>query len=142
MWLTLLSSTSLEANVTIKSDAKTGPVSVTVVDPGGSTATGTDVFNVDSALAAARPAAFSLGFANNSAVVSAGDESRLRAYAHRLANRATIRFVGYANNVSLAKNRASNVARFLKSLVGTFHLSFVEVTSSSTNAVRVTTVLN
>jgi hypothetical protein len=139
---TLLSSTSLEANVTIKSDAKTGPVSVTVVDPGGSTATGTDVFNVDSALAAARPAAFSLGFANNSAVVSAGDESRLRAYAHRLANRATIRFVGYANNVSLAKNRASNVARFLKSLVGTFHLSFVEVTSSSTNAVRVTTVLN
>jgi len=34
------------------------------------------------------------------------------------------------------------VARFLKSLVGTFHLSFVEVTSSPTNAVRVTTILN
>jgi hypothetical protein len=59
-----------------------------------------------------------------------------------LANRATIKFVGYANSVSLAKNRASNVARFLKSLVGTFYLSFVEVTSSSTNAVRVTTILN
>lgn len=139
---TWLSSTSLEANVTIASNATTGPVSVAVVNPGGSTATATDVFNVDSAHGAARPAAFYLAFANNSAVLRAGDENRLRAYAHELASRATITFVGYANNVSLAKNRASNVARFLKSLVGTFHLSFIEVVSSSTNAVRVTTILN
>jgi hypothetical protein len=51
--------------------------------------------------------------------------------------------VGYApNNAALAKNRASNVARFLKSLVGTYHLSFIEVTTSSSNSVRVITTLN
>jgi hypothetical protein len=77
-----------------------------------------------------------------SAALSASDQSRLKSYALRLASRATIRFVGYADNVPLAMNRANNVARFVKSLVGTFHLSFIEVTTSSSNSVRVITTLN
>jgi hypothetical protein len=140
---TFVSSLLLEVNLTISSNATTGPASVSVVNPGGSTVTGVDVFSVESARAALKPAAFSLSFTRGSAALSAGDQSGLKSYALRLASRATIRFVGYApNNATLAKNRASNVARFLKSLVGTYHLSFIEVTTSSSNSVRVITTLN
>lgn len=140
---TFVSSSLLKVNLTISSNATTGPASVSVVNPGGLTVTGVDVFSVESARTALKPAAFSLSFTRGSVALSAGDQSRLKSYALRLASRATIRFVGYVqNNVALAKNRASNVARFLKSLVGTFHLSFVEVISSSSNAVKVITILN
>jgi hypothetical protein len=139
---TFVSSSLLEVNVTISSNATTGPASVSVVIPEGSTITGVDVFSVENARAALKPAAFSLSFMRGSAALSASDQSRLKSYALRLASRATIRFVGYADNVLLAMNRANNVARFVKSLVGTFHLSFIEVTTSSSNSVRVITTLN
>jgi hypothetical protein len=139
---TFVSPTSLTLNVTTKSSATIGPASVTVVNPGGAMATGTDVVTVESALSAATPAAFSLGFAKHSDVLTVSTENRLKSLAHVLVSRPTIKFVSYADNASLAKNRANSVARFLKSLVGTFHVSFVDVTSSTANTVRVITVRN
>jgi hypothetical protein len=139
---TFVSSTSLEVNVTISSAATTGPASVTVMNPGGAIATGTDVATVGNAHSEAKPAAFSLGFTKNSDVLSASTENRLTTFAKMLVSRPTIKFVSYADNSSLAKNRANKVARFLKTLVGTFHVSIDEVTSSTTNTVRVITVLN
>ena len=139
---TFLSATSLELSVTTSSDTAIGPTSVTVINPGGANATGTDVVTVASALAAATPAAFSLHFAKDSDELSAGNENRLKSLAHVLVSRPTIKFVSYADSASIAKNRANSVARFLKTLIGTFHVSFEVVTSSNANTVRVITVRN
>jgi hypothetical protein len=139
---TFVSATSLDLSVTTASGATIGPTSVTVTNPGGAVATGADVLSVDRAIAAAKPAAFSLGFAKDSDALTASTENRLRSLAHVLVSRATIKFVSYANSTSLAKNRANSVARFLKTLVGTFHVSFVMITSRTANTVRVITVRN
>jgi hypothetical protein len=139
---TFVSATSIELNVTTLRTATIGPTSVTVVNPGGATATGTDVVTVESALSAVTPAAFSLSFAKDSDTLSASTEHRLTSLAHVWVSRPTIKFVSYAKSTSLAKNRANNVARFLKTLVGTFHVSFLVITSSTANTVRVITVRN
>ena len=90
-------------------------------------------------LSATKPSALLLGFAKGSAALSRGEEGQLRAYASELVGGATLHLVAYAqDNVTLAKSRATNVARYVTSIVHGLHVSLTEVTTRASNAVRVT----
>ncbi len=90
------------------------------------------------------PAAFMVTFEKNSKRLTAKDERNLARLAHQLQDGAMITLTYYTRHQSaLAKARALVVEKFLKSRhLDPLHFTLRKVTSTSSNAVRVTPTKN
>lgn len=132
---TFVSADALSAKITVSSSSRVGASDVTVTNPGGTSATGEDVFTVAPfVFGTLQPLA--VGFSKNVATLSGSEERALRVFAEGLSSATLVHCVGYGPTAKLADARTLLVARYLRSVNPDARLAQRGVVSASMNKVQ------
>lgn len=132
---TYVSADAISVELTVSSTARVGASDVTVTNPGGTSATGEDVFTV-APLVAEGLQPLAVGFAKNGVALSGSEERALRAFARTVSAGTIVHCVGYGATAKVADARTLLVARYLRSVDPHARLAQRGVVSASANKVQ------